>query len=290
MQIERPEIQYLKALNTIYTKGYDIKNKRTNTICRTYINIDLIYDCRTDKLPLITTRKVPNPKIAIAELLGYIRGYTSAKQFRELGTKTWDANANSNTSWLNNVNRKGEDDLGLIYGAIAKNWPIYKSNKSLNLFKKVYYNIKCGIDDRGEIITFWNPGIFNYGCLRPCMYEYQFSLLENKLFLNSTQRSADWCLGTVANMIQVYLFLKLMAQITNKEPMYAFHKNVNCHIYENQLSLVPIQLNRTILKEPTIEINPDIKTLKDLETWVTLDDFKITYDEYHESIKYPFSV
>ena len=290
MIVERAEKQYIEGLRKIYEEGTDIQNSRTKVKCRTYINIDITYDCTTDKLPLLTTRKIPNPYIAIAELLGYIKGFTSAKQFRELGTKTWDANANLNETWLNNPNRKGEDDLGLIYGAVAKNWPNYRSDKSLDLFKKVYNNLKNGIDDRGEIITFWNPGMFEHACLRPCMYEHQFSLIEDKLYLNSVQRSADWCLGTAANMIQVYILLKLMAQITNKKPMYAFHRNVNCHIYENQLPLVPEQLKRELLAEPTIEINPDIKTLEDLETWVSLDDFKINYPEHYSPIKYPFTV
>jgi len=34
----------------------------------------------------------------------------------------------------------------------------------------------------------------------------------------------------------------------------------------------------------------DIKSLEDLETWVTLDDFKVEGYEYHPSIQYPFSV
>ena len=40
----------------------------------------------------------------------------------------------------------------------------------------------------------------------------------------------------------------------------------------------------------TLEINPDIKTLEDLETWVTMDDFKVVGYQSHEPIKYPFSV
>ena len=91
-------------------------------------------------------------------------------------------------------------------------------------------------------------------------------------------------------MVQVWLFLRLMAQITNKNPKYAFHRNVNSHIYGNQVDLVPTQLDRELLTEPTIDINPDIKTLQDLETWVTVKDFIITYPEFHPPIKYPFSV
>lgn len=102
--------------------------------------------------------------------------------------------------------------------------------------------------------------------------------------------SSDFPLGTAANMVQVWLFLRLMAQITGKNPKYAFHRNVNSHIYGPQLEFVSEQLSRPPLKEPTIDINPDIKSLEDLETWVTVADFKITYEEHHPPIRYPFSV
>ena len=37
-------------------------------------------------------------------------------------------------------------------------------------------------------------------------------------------------------------------------------------------------------------INPDIKTLEDLETWVTVDDFELEGYQHHPLIKFPFSV
>lgn len=292
-QTVRAEKQYLDGLRRIYEHGTDVANPRTGTVCRTIINIDMVYDASNNKAPITTTRK-PAPKLAIAELLGYIKGVTSAAQMRELGAKSWDANANENTAWLANPNRQGEDHLGLIYGAVGKSWPVSNpapgGKQSLDLFHKVYNNLKKGADDRGEIITFWNPGMFHLGCLRPCMYEHQFSLLGDDLYLNSTQRSSDWALGTDANKLQVWLLLRLMAQITGKNPKLAFHKNVNCHIYDNQMSLVPVQLEREMLAEPTLEINPDIKTLEDVETWVTVKDFELTIHQTHPAIAYPFSV
>lgn len=297
-KIERAEKQYLDGLRHIYEHGVDLKNARTGELCRTVINIDMTYDASTNKAPITTTRK-PAPKLAIAELLGYIKGVTSAAQMRALGAKSWDANANENAAWLANPNRKGEDDLGLIYGAVAKNWPVaipaiktgpVAPKASLDLFRKVYENLKKGVDDRGEIITFWNPGMFHLGCLRPCMYEHQFSLLGDDLYLNSTQRSSDWALGTDANKLQVWVLLRLMAKITGKNPKLAFHRNVNCHIYGNQLDLVPTQLAREMFEEPTLDINPDIKTLQDVEDWVTVDDFKMTIPRTHDPIKYPFAV
>jgi thymidylate synthase len=187
-KIQRAEKQYINGLRHIAVNGVDLKNDRTGEVCRTVINIDMTYDATTNKAPILTTRKIINPKLAIAELLGYIKGVTSAKQMRELGTQSWNANANENKAWLGNINRKGEDDLGLIYGAVAKNWPVVGTQTTIDLFKKVYTNLKNGVDDRGEIITFYHPGMFHLGCLRPCMYEHQFSLLGDDLYLNSTQR------------------------------------------------------------------------------------------------------
>lgn len=129
------------------------------------------------------------------------------------------------------------------------------------------------------------------GCLRPCMYSHHFSLLGDTLYLNSTQRSCDVPLGLNFNMVQVYVFLAVMAQITGKKPGQAYHKIVNAHIYEDQLALMrDVQLKREPLDAAHFKINPDIRSLEDLETWVTLDDFEVADYQHHEAIQYPFSV
>ena len=129
------------------------------------------------------------------------------------------------------------------------------------------------------------------GCLRPCMYSHHFSLLGDTLYLNSTQRSCDVPLGLNFNMVQVYVFLAIMAQITGKKPGVAYHKIVNAHIYEDQLELMrDVQLKRAPLPAATFHINPKITSLQDLETWVTLDDFDVQGYQCHDPIKYAFSV
>ncbi|CSA26590.1 thymidylate synthase [Vibrio cholerae] len=123
------------------------------------------------------------------------------------------------------------------------------------------------------------------------MYSHHFSLLGDTLYLNSTQRSCDVPLGLNFNMVQVYVFLALMAQITGKKPGLAYHKIVNAHIYQDQLELMrDVQLKREPFPAPQFHINPKIKTLQDLETWVTLDDFDVTGYQFHDPIQYPFSV
>jgi thymidylate synthase len=82
-----------------------------------------------------------------------------------------------------------------------------------------------------------------------------------------------------------------MARITGKKPAKAFHKIVNVHIYEDQLEQVKtIQLKREPYPLPKLKINPAIRSLADLETWVTLDDFELEGYQHHPPIPYRFSV
>ncbi len=85
----------------------------------------------TQEFPIIDSRAI-NFKSIIAELIGFIRGYTSAAQFRELGTKIWDGNANdpgvpgNRNAWLDSPHRTGPDDLGKIYGWQWRKWESIK--------------------------------------------------------------------------------------------------------------------------------------------------------------------
>lgn len=81
--------------------------------------------------PLLTTKHM-NPEPIWAELIGFIKGVSSAAYFRHLGTKIWDANANdpgkpgSPNAWLDSPFRKGADDLGRIYGVQWNAWDSIK--------------------------------------------------------------------------------------------------------------------------------------------------------------------
>ncbi|MEX9566260.1 thymidylate synthase [Providencia vermicola] len=281
--------QYLELCQRIIDEGQWVENKRTGVRCLTVINADLEYDVANNLFPLITTRK-SFYKAAIAELLGYLRGYDNAAQFREIGCNTWNANTNENQAWLSNPHRKGEDDMGRVYGVQGRSWQ-RPDGTHLDQLKKVVNNLKNGIDDRAEIITFYNPGEFEMGCLRPCMHTHTFSLLGDTLHLTSYQRSCDVPLGLNFNQVQCFVLLALMARITGHKAGKAYHKIVNAHIYENQLPLMrDVQLKREPFPLPSLLINPQIKTLEDIETWVSTDDFTIEGYQCHEAIKYPFTV
>lgn len=281
--------QYEDLCRRVIKHGKWVENKRTDIRCLSLINADLEYDVGANEFPLVSTRKCYY-RAAIAELLGYLRGYDNAADFRAIGCKTWDANANQNVPWLANPARKGEDDMGRVYGVQGRQWQ-RPDGTHLDQLQKIVNNLSRGIDDRGEILTFYNPGEFDLGCLRPCMHTHTFSLLDGTLYLTSYMRSCDVPLGLTFNMPQCFVLLALMAQITGNKPGKVFHKIVNAHIYENQLELMEtVQLKRAPFAQPSLKINPDIKTLKDIETWVTTADFEVQGYECHDPIAYPFAV
>lgn len=102
--------------------------------------------------------------------------------------------------------------------------------------------------------------------------------------------SADWPLGVPANMVQAYTFLKLMAQITGLKPATVTHHFVNCHLYENQVELFKIQMEREILpSNAALWIDPEIQSFDDIAKIVK---GSIVIENYsaHPPINYPFTV
>lgn len=201
--------QYVALGKKILEQGKWVYNERTKTQCLTLIDETMEYDVGKGEFPLCTTRK-SYFRQAIGEMLGYIRGYTSTEQFHKLGVHTWDANA-KNPAWteteIGKAMIENGHDLGVIYGAAANaktninylgSGLTFCSNDKLNTiqidnglgsrFVEIYNQLKEGKDNRGLIWSFWKPELFEYGCLRPCMYEHQFSLVGNDLYLSSTQR------------------------------------------------------------------------------------------------------
>ncbi|ARC53519.1 thymidylate synthase [Candidatus Riesia pediculischaeffi] len=281
--------QYIDLCQKIIQEGHWIRNNRTKTNCLTLINVDMEYDVENNRFPLITTRKIPY-KSAISEMIGHIRGYSNVQQFKNLGCDVWEANANKDQKWLRNPNRKGKDDLGRIYGVQGRSWKRPDGSK-LDQLKKIVQHLKNRNDNRAEIVTFYNPGEIEMGCIIPCMHTHTFSIFRDKLYLTSYQRSCDVPLGLSFNQIQCFILLALISKITDINPGRVYHKIINAHIYENQLSLMrDVQLKRSPYPLAKLFINPEIKNLKDIETWVSSDDFKVVGYRTHEAINYPLNI
>ena len=256
------EEQFLALLDKLLTKGEWIENERTGKRCLTLFGETLEYTLEDP--PLLTTKQ-SFPVSAVAELLGYLRGYGNAQQFEDVGSKTWWANSDDNESWLNNPHRKGSGDIGRAYGVVARDF------NGIDTIKNVFEDLANGVDNRGEIITFWKPDEFYKAALRPCMHTHCFNIIGDTINLHSIQRSQDKMLGGNFNSIQCYFLLLIASRISGKKFGRVKHDITNLHIYEDHIEGVKQMLSRTPLKNNSI--------LK-LVDWVTSFDDVIGNDKH----------
>ena len=279
--------QYLELCQKVLDQGIR-KTNRTGIDHFGYTGDMMKFDL-ADGFPAVTTKKLAF-KSVVAEMLGFLRGYDNAADFRVLGCKVWDANANENEQWLNSSHRIGNDDLGRIYGVQARRWRNGAINPPIDQLRMVYEDLKAGIDNRREIVTHWNPGEMNMMALPPCHMFYQFGIQGDKLNLSMYQRSCDVPLGIPFNIAGYAWLLSVMARITGLKVGEFTHFMHDIHIYDNQIDDMRVQVNRDPYKLPRLWINADIKTLEDLETWVTPNDFRLLDYQHHAHIKYAFAV
>jgi len=279
---------YCELVRNILNNGFMKYNKRTGKGCLTLHGVMCKYNLEYGEFPALTTKKLLFGPM-VGELIGFLRGADNAKDFRDLGCNFWNENANTSSHWLNNPNRKGEDDLGRIYGVQARNW-INSDGEAVDQLASVIERIKNRDDDRRLIVSHWNPGELHKMALPPCHKDYQFSIKNDSILeLSVTQRSNDVPLGTPMNIASYALLLLIICRITGLRPGVLTHFMIDTHIYEDQIELIEEQISRKPYAPPRVVMNSEINSLRDLETWVTPEDFKLIGYEHRPAIKFPFA-
>ena len=92
----------------------------------------------------------------------------------------------------------------------------------------------------------WNPNQLNKMALPPCHILSQFNVVDNKLYCNMYQRSADIGLGVPFNIASYSLLTIILAKHCDLEPGEFIHHIGNAHIYEEHEDM----LNEQIKKKP----------------------------------------
>lgn len=280
--------QYLDLVRQIFEQGSWQENRtgiRTLSIPGAMMRFDL-----QEGFPAITTKKLAF-KSAIGELVGFLRASRSAADFRSLGSKVWDQNANSNQQWLLNPYRTGEDDLGEVYGVQWRQWPAYKllpAEKSgqvddaiargfqpvaqfadaqgvgqVLLYKAVDQLRHCldtiisNPTDRRILFHGWNWAQLDEMALPPCHLLYQFlaNKAKGELSMCLYVRSNDVGLGTAFNLCEGAALLHLVARLTGYKPKWFTYFIGDAHIYENHVEMLEEQLKREPHPAPQLVIS-----------------------------------
>ena len=242
-----------------------------------------------DGFPAVTTKQLAFNQVK-GELIGFIRGYSSAEQFRDLGCNIWNQNANENQMWLANPARCGKDDLGRIYGVQWRNWVKPYSCENVDQLANAIREVMFNPTSRRIIVSAWNPGELDLMSLPPCHMTYQFlvDVNTNELSLCMYQRSCDLFLGIPFNIASYALLLEIVAAATGRVANKLIMFLADVHIYKNHLEQVQEQLTRNPMVSPKLQINDNFFEveigMERLEA-STPEMFKLTNYAHHLPIK-----
>lgn len=264
------EQQYLTLLERVLEQGTRQTN-RTGIDTFRIEGATLEFDLRKG-FPVITTKKLAFKQV-VGELFGFIHGFTNASEFREVGCKIWDQNANENKQWLTNPRRRGLDDLGEIYGYQWRFWPKNASGTGGN-GREYIDQLQLAInkiihtpEDRRIIVSAWNPGRLEHMALPPChiMHQYICDPVTKELSMCMYQRSCDMFLGVPFNIASYALLLEMVALVTGYKAKKLIMFLADVHIYENHVAQVKEQLVRLPCKPPQVSITEVLPSIHERE-------------------------
>jgi len=236
----------------------------------------VIYNLSYNHIPLLTSKFV-NFKVIAGELIGFLNAYTNAADFRALGVNIWNKDANQNGDWLKNPYRKGEDDLGKIYGYQWRQWETV-GGQNIDQFMNVIKTIRENPTSRRIIMTGWNPAQIEEMALPPCHLLYQFIAdpERKRLHLCMYQRSADMFLGVPFNIASCALLLNIVCMLTGYDPGQLTHMMADCHIYENHIEQVKELLSREEYTPPILVVNEDTVSLAESIVALPFDPYRVS--------------
>ncbi len=278
--------QYQELIQTVIDTGSWQDNRtgiRTLAVPGAMMRFDL-----QQGFPAVTTKKLAF-KSVVGELCAFLRASRSAADFRALGCKVWDQNANENQQWLANPYRLGEDDLGPVYGVQWRQWPGFKLialdqpaqiadaqkngfrlisqfddagvprvllHKAIDQLRECLDTIVSNPSSRRILFHGWNPAVLDAVALPACHLLYQFipNPSTRELSMCLYVRSNDLGLGTPFNLAEGAALMHLVGRMTGYKPRWFSYFIGDAHIYENHMEMVSEQLTRTPFPAPQLRI------------------------------------
>ena len=269
------ECSYLGLLNLILNKKKRVtRNGLTKSVFGKILNFDL-----EKGFPLLTTKKMFFRGI-VEELLMFLRGDTNTNILSNNGINIWKKN--TSRKFLDSVNLQHykEGDMGNMYGFQWRHFGVDYKNMNINYkglgFDQLMYVInliKKDPNSRRIIMTTFDAGQSNKGCLYPCHGLITQFYIRDKTYIDCCvyMRSQDIFLGTPFNIASYALLMHIIGNICNYKPGKLTIYMGDVHLYYEHINAANIQLKRKVLYFPTLTILKNITKIKDIK----YTDFKL---------------
>lgn len=281
---------YLDLVSYVLENGV-YKPDRTGVGVYSIFDYQMTFDLSDGTIPLLTTKKMHTRSI-IHELLWYLRGDTNIKYLNDNGVTIWD-------EWADSIG-----NLGPVYGHQWRDWSSYElvesdivdldgeplhcratvSEHHVDQIANLIETLKNNPNDRRMIVSAWNVGQLHQMRLPPCHYSFQCYAKPvddtYELSLKIHQRSCDVGLGVPFNIVQYSILLRMIAEVVGMRPGKLIWDGGDIHIYQNHISALDQQLQRTSTGAPTLSFARRISDIDDFQ----YDDFVITNYHPHPKI------
>jgi thymidylate synthase len=242
------------------------KSDRTGTGTLSVFGYQMRFDL-SEGFPLVTTKKL-HLKSIVYELLWFLSGNTNNQWLKERGVSIWD-------EWA-----APDGDLGPVYGYQWRSWPA-PNGQHIDQIQEIIQTIQTNPDSRRIIVSAWNVADIPKMALAPCHAFFQFYVANGKLSCQLYQRSADIFLGVPFNIASYALLTHMVAQQCNLDVGEFIWTGGDCHLYNNHLEQVNLQLSRKPYPLPQLKIHRKPNTIFTYH----FEDFEIVGYESHPHIK-----
>ncbi|MCK6595477.1 MAG: thymidylate synthase [Bacteriovoracaceae bacterium] len=257
--------QYHDLMSHVLEHGTK-KEDRTGTGTLSVFGYQARYNLE-EGFPLVTTKKL-HLKSIVHELLWFLKGESNIQYLKENGVSIWD-------EWADE-----EGNLGPVYGVQWRSWR-GANGETIDQIANIVEQIKKNPDSRRLIVSAWNVADIETMALPPCHAFFQFYVANGRLSCQLYQRSADIFLGVPFNIASYALLPLMVAQVTGLKPGDFVHTMGDAHLYLNHVDQARLQLSRDCRKLPTMQINPEVKSIFDFK----FEDFKLVGYDPHPHIK-----
>ena len=257
------ENEYRGLMAGILYGGSD-KADRTGTGTKSVFGRTIKHDMSLG-FPILTGKKI-SFNAARTELLWILQGRTDLKYLEDNGVKYWRPD----------YERSGRTDetLGPVYG---KQW---RDFNGVDQLKELVYSISTNPNSRRLMISAWNPSDMPDMVLPPCHYGFQVYINNGIMDLMWQQRSVDVFLGLPYDIAMYGLLLELLAKGHNLKPGRLIGQLGDCHIYNNHIEQVKLQLSRDFKSLPKLKMNEEVSSLFEFK----YEDFEIEGYDPHPHI------
>ena len=275
------ENNYLDFLNLVKKTG--IKKTTRNGITYSHFAHLLKFDI-SDKFPLLTTKKMFFKGI-VEELLWFLRGSVNSKELESKGVNIWKGNSSREFLDANGFHNYDEGYLGPIYGY---QWRSF--NGKVDQLKYLLEEIQLE-NSRRILINAWNPCQLHEQALPPCHILYNFFKNNDEISCMMYMRSSDLFLGLPFNIASTALLTNIIAKVSGFKVKEIAISICDCHIYDEHIEPLNIQLERKPYDFPSINIKKEIDnnlSINEKIKWIEelqFEDFELINYNFHPTIK-----